>query len=71
MIDYTWRQNLNLTLHCCYQRNKLILDVHKNNAVSIHFEESAGKKLSVPKTTDELHVNHYNNRDKGVFQYET
>jgi hypothetical protein len=67
MIDYTWRQNLNLTLHCCYARNKLILDVHKNNAVSLHFEASDGKNLFVPKTTDELHVNHYKKRDMGVF----
>jgi len=67
MIDYTWRQNLNLTLHCCYQRNKLFLDPQKKDAVSLHYEESAEKKLFVPKTTYELHGNHYKNRDKGAF----
>jgi len=69
MIDYTWRQNLNLTMDCCRSRRKMIVDVNKVDMVNIHFIGKGGKngKLFIPKTSDELHVNHYKGKDNGVF----
>lgn len=65
LIDYTWRQDLNLTKDCCGARHKLILDVDKAVGVNIHFYGKG--PLFNPKSADELRVNHYKRKDDGVF----
>jgi len=65
LIDYTWRQDLNLTKDCCRARNKLIMDVAKASVVSLHYHGFG--RLFIPETTDELRVNHYKRKDDGVF----
>lgn len=58
MIDYGWRQDLNLTMDYYWDSRKLNLDCHKVKAVNIHFH---GGVLCL------LHVNHYKRKDNGVF----
>ena len=64
MIDYTWRQDLNLTMDCSWDRRKIILDVQNVKAVNIHFH---GRDPMFAPEIDELHVNHYQRKDNGVF----
>jgi len=52
MIDYTWRQNLNLTMDCCRSRNKMIVDVNKVDTVAIHYVGRGGETCETIRPKD-------------------
>ena len=65
LIDYTWRQDRNLTTDIFRARRKVIVDVHKVNTVNIHYHGHG--RLFIPESPEELCINHYKKKDDGVF----
>jgi len=67
-IDYTWRQDLNLSSNaCCRSRNKLLLEVPKAISINIHYYLADRRPKMYYPNADELRINHYKNKDRGVF----
>jgi hypothetical protein len=65
LIDYTWRQDRNLTTDIFRARRKVIVDVHKVNTVNIHYHGHG--RLFIPESPEELCINHYKKKDAGVY----
>ena len=67
LIDYTWRLTLNPSNNSFLARNKLLVNVRRVNAVGIHYYVGDGHKIYIPKTADQLRVNHYKKKETGVW----
>lgn len=65
LMDYTWRENSSLYTDWWEARNKLIVKVKEVTSVNIHYI-GVGGDLYKPHVT-ELRVNHYKEKDRGVF----
>jgi hypothetical protein len=65
LLDYTWRENASLYTDWWEARNKLIVDVKRVTSVNIHYMGIGGDLYKANVT--ELRVNHYKERDRGVF----